>query len=147
MGKVTIEQVLEKQGLYVCTTSGVSMRPLFRHRQDTVIIRPVTGRLKKYDLPLYRRGKEYVLHRVVKVLPDSYVICGDNCESLEHGITDDQILGVVTEFYRGERHYAVTDWRHRLYARLWCKLYPLRCLGWRGKRWAARQFRKIFPKR
>ena len=32
-------------------------------------------RLKKYDVPLYRRGADYVLHRVVKVLPESYVIC------------------------------------------------------------------------
>lgn len=145
--KPTIEEILKKQGLYVCTTSGVSMRPLFRHRQDTVILRPATGRLKKYDVPLYRRGNDYVLHRVVKVLPDSYVICGDNCEQLEHGITDDQIVGVLTEFYRGERHVSVTNPLYRAYARLWCGSFPLRMLWRRTRRVAARLFRKIFPKK
>ncbi len=144
---LTIEEVLEKQGLYVCTTSGVSMRPLFRHRQDTIVIRPVAGRLSRYDVPLYRRGKEYVLHRIVKVLPDSYVICGDNCEQLEYGITDAQIVGVLTEFYRGERHVTVANPWYRLYARLWCGCFPLRMLWRRGKRLAARAFRKIFPKK
>ena len=69
-----IEDVLREKGLYVSTTAGVSMYPMLRDRRDTIMIRPAEGRLKKYDVPLYRRGKAYVLHRIVKVLPDSYVI-------------------------------------------------------------------------
>ena len=75
------------------------MYPMLRDRRDTIMIRPVEGRLKKYDVPLYRRGyrrgEAYVLHRIVKVLPDSYVICGDNCFKKEYGIREEQILGVL----------------------------------------------------
>ncbi|MDO5305842.1 MAG: hypothetical protein Q4E87_09745, partial [bacterium] len=77
---------------------------MLRNRRDTIVIRPYEGRLKKYDVPLYKRGNDYVLHRIVKVLPDSYVICGDNCLNKEYGITDEQILGVLTEFYRDGTH-------------------------------------------
>ena len=70
----SVEEALRENGVYISTTSGVSMRPLFANRRDTVIISPVNGRLKKYDVPLYRRGDQYILHRIVKVLPDSYVI-------------------------------------------------------------------------
>ena len=147
MSKTTIEEVLQEQGLYVCSTSGVSMRPLFRHRQDTVVIRPANGRLHRYDIPLYRRGNDYVLHRIVKVLPDSYIICGDNCETLEHGITDDQILGVVTEFFRGETHVSVNNPLYRAYSVIWCTLFPLRMMLRKARRYGVRLFRKLFPKR
>ena len=47
---------------------GVSMLPMLRQGRDTVTLSPVTGRLRKYDLPLYRREDgRYVLHRVVGV--------------------------------------------------------------------------------
>lgn len=144
--EATIEQILKQEGVFVSTTSGVSMEPLFRHRRDTIIIRPVTGRLKKYDVPLYRRGKDYVLHRIIKVLPDSYVILGDNCVAKEHGITDDQIVGVLTEFYRKDKHVTVNNFWYRLYARLWCASYPLRMTYRRVRGFAGRVYRKIFPK-
>ena len=83
-----IEDVLKEDRIFVSTTVGVSMYPMLRSRRDTIIIEPYEGRLKKYDIPLYKRGSRYVLHRIVDVLPDSYVICGDNCMEKEYGITD-----------------------------------------------------------
>ena len=101
--KRQIEDVLAEEGLFVSTTVGVSMFPMLRNRRDTIIVMPYEGRLKKYDVPLYKRGSDYILHRIIEVLPDSYVICGDNCIQKEYGITDEQILGVLTGFYRGSK--------------------------------------------
>ena len=117
-GACRIEDVLAREGAYVATTAGVSMRPMLRDRRDTVVIEPCAGRLAKYDVPLYRRGDDYVLHRVVDVLPDSYVICGDNCVELERGVTDEQVVGVLAGFYRGERRVRMGRAAYRLYARL-----------------------------
>lgn len=64
--KLTIEEALESQGFYMSTTVGVSMFPLLRNRRDTILIRPVTEPLKKYDVPLYKENN-YVLHRIVKI--------------------------------------------------------------------------------
>lgn len=121
-----IEDILKEKGVYVSTTVGVSMYPMLRNRRDTIVIRPYTGRLKKYDVPLYKRGDKYILHRIVKVLPEGYVICGDNCLRREYGITDNQILGVLTEFYRDGRHIDIENLWYRVYVRGWTASYPVR---------------------
>lgn len=122
---INIEQALEQEGVFVSTTSGVSMRPLFKDRRDTIVVVKPTGRLKKYDVPLYRSGDKYLLHRIIEVLPDSYVIRGDNCYAKEYGITDDDIVGVLREFYRKNKHHTVDEWGYRFYARVWVALHPL----------------------
>ena len=121
-----IEEVIKEQGMLVCTTAGTSMYPMLRDRRDTIIVKPYEGRLKKYDVPLYKSGTRYILHRIVEVCPDSYVICGDNCERKEYGITDEQILGVLTGFYRGSKLIDINSWQYKLYARIACAAFPLR---------------------
>ena len=123
----TIEQQIAENGFYISTTVGVSMRPMLRNRRDRVIIRSTEGkRLSKWDLPLYKRpdGK-YVLHRVIEVRDGYYVIRGDNTYAKEH-VPDDWIVGVMTEFYRGERHVLATNRGYRRYAAFWQTVYPLR---------------------
>ena len=117
---------MTENGIYVGLTRGVSMRPMLREGRDTILISPVSGRLKKYDVPLYRRGEDYVLHRVVKVRAEDYVICGDNCLRKEYGITDGQMVGVLSGFRRGEKYVAIDSKRYRLYARVWVAIYPIR---------------------
>ena len=101
MGEVLhIEDALNEKGVYVSTTSGVSMYPMLRNRRDTIIVKPPTAPLKKYDVPLYRRGDDYVLHRIIGKDDKGYIICGDNCINKEYGITENQIIGVLVGFYR-----------------------------------------------
>ena len=143
-----IEHQLAEQGFYVSTTVGCSMRPMLRNRRDRVILLPVgSERLKKYDLPLYRRpdGK-YVLHRIIGVREGWYIIRGDNTYIKER-VPDAWILGYVSEFYRGERHIRTTSRGYRLYARIWNALYPLRYLYHIGRSVAGRVWRKIHPRR
>lgn len=121
-----IEDVLKTEGIFVSTTSGKSMYPMLRNRRDTIIVQPVKEPLKKYDVVLYRRGKSYVLHRIIKLLPDGYVICGDNCLEREYGITKEQILGVLTGCYRGEKKLDLNRTSYRAYVRFWCLIYPVR---------------------
>lgn len=128
-----IKKILDEQGMYVSTTSGVSMMPMLRHRRDTIVVKPAAQRLQKYDVALYRRGQEYVLHRVIKVLPDSYVIRGDNCIAKEYGITDADVLGVLVEFYRGERRIDMNKRSYRAYCTFICAVHPLVVLKLRAK--------------
>ena len=136
----TYEQELETRGILIYSTSGYSMRPFVRSGADFVQIeRKPQHRCRKYDAVLYRRQSgKYVLHRIVKVLPDSYTLCGDHCWKREPGITDDQILGVLTGVIRNGRKIDVQHWRYRLLVRIWCALYPLRAVitYLRGIMWA-----------
>lgn len=108
---------------------GVSMLPMLRQGRDTVTLSPVTGRLRKYDLPLYRRedGK-YVLHRVVGVA-DTYTCIGDNQYVKEYGVEHRQVLAVVTSFSRDGKEYGVSSPSYRLYCRFWnVSRFLRRCL-------------------
>ena len=116
MSQIKIEDLLRDGGVYTSTTAGVSMMPMLRNRRDTIIVEPVTERLKKYDVALYKRGGAYVLHRVIEVLPDSYVIRGDNCVAKEYGITDADILGKLVQFYRDDKKINMDGVPYRIYS-------------------------------
>ena len=109
------------------------MLPLIRQGRDLLVIERAQGRLKKYDVPLYRRDSgQYVLHRVLKVRKQDYVICGDNRWSKEYGITDRHILGVLTAVLRDGKELSVKDWRYRIYVHFWCDLFPIRAFLLKG---------------
>ena len=73
----TFEEILSKDGKLVYKTKGVSMNPMLYQNRDLVVIVPNKERLKKYDVALYRRGRSYVLHRVIEVNDDgTYLIRG-----------------------------------------------------------------------
>lgn len=130
-----LKEILAKDGTVAFTTSGVSMWPLFRHRKDTIIVTKRQKRLKKYDIALFQVNNKFILHRIVKVLDHSYIICGDNCLTKEYGIKDEQILGYVTQFYRGNRLISCNNFWYRLYVYIWVNLYPIRTLIKKSKIW------------
>ena len=123
--RMTIEQVLEETGVYVGPTVGVSMLPMLKNRRDSIIVSKKTERLKPLDVALYRRGNDYVLHRVLKPVDGAYIIRGDNCYSDEY-ILEEQVIGVLTEFYRKDKHYYCTDEKYLRYAMRRVNNYPIR---------------------
>ena len=129
MNKSTFEEQLAQTGRLIYTNKGDSMMPLIKQDRDLLVIKPVNGRLKKYDVPLYRRDSgQYVLHRILKVRKDDYVICGDNRWSKEYGISDRHILGVLTAVVRDGRVVSFESWKYKLYVHLWCDFFPVRAL-------------------
>jgi len=139
---LSAEQVLKEKGVLVETTVGTSMLPLFKNRRDRVIIKPVTARLEKYDVPLYRRGNKLVLHRIIEVRENDYIICGDNCEDFET-VKDEQVIGVLSAFYRRKKYYTVEDKAYILYSKAWVSIYPLRMVYKKLRHFAAGIYHKI----
>lgn len=121
------ESVIKKNGKLVYTNVGVSMMPLIRQRKDLIHIEKVNGRLKKYDVPLYKTklGK-YVLHRIIEVTDNGYVICGDNCITKEYDITDKEIIGVLVGITRNGKYISVKDKKYLFYVHLWCDFINIR---------------------
>lgn len=128
MPKLTLEESLVKNGFLTYRIRGVSMQPMLRQGRDLFTVVPKgSERCKKYDVVLYRRPSDpYVLHRIIEVRPDSYVILGDNCIAKEYGIRDEDILGVLTSFQHNGHTVSVSDWRYRLYSRGWVFFQPVR---------------------
>lgn len=115
--ELTYEEYLNRYPRLVQTNVGVSMLPLLRQGRDLFIVeKRGVDRLRVGDVVLYRRPPDkYVLHRIVQVREKDYVILGDNCIGREYGITDKDILGVMTGFVRDGKQHSVTETGYRLY--------------------------------
>lgn len=124
----SIKEILEKSGKYTGLTKGTSMRPIIHQGRDNIIVVKPVGRLKKYDVPVYLspQGK-YIMHRIVEVHDDHYIIIGDNLKTKEY-VTDDMIVGKLVGYYRKGRRYIDCDNNklYRLYSKIWVALYPIR---------------------
>lgn len=134
MNTTTFEEEIKRSGRLVYTNVGDSMNPLIRQGRDVMVISAVNGRLKKYDVPLYKRDSgQYVLHRILKVRKDDYVICGDNRWCREFGISDRHIIGVLTSVIRDGKEVPVTDRKYKAYVHLWCDFFWVRAFILRSK--------------
>ncbi len=110
------------------TPRGVSMRPTIKGGEDQVVLGPLPPRLKKYDMPLYRRDNgQYVLHRVVAIDAErtEYTMMGDNQYHREH-IREDQLIGVVYAVVKNGKEKSVDRLAFRLYSRFWHYSRPVR---------------------
>lgn len=130
MNKTTVkfEEEIERHGNLIYQNTGDSMMPLLRQGKDLMVVtRKPDTRLKRYDVPLYKRDSgQYVLHRILKVREQDYVICGDNRWQKEYGITDRHIIGVLAAVIRNGKSIPVTNWKYRVYVHVWCDLFPVR---------------------
>lgn len=108
------------------TPQGTSMRPMLYGGRDQVVLSPLPEKLKKYDLPLYRRDDgQFVLHRIVKA-EKTYTCIGDNQFVLEPGVRQDQMLALATGFVRKDKFYSMDSLRYRAYCRFWHWTRPIR---------------------
>lgn len=125
LDRLSAEAALTQKGIFATTVSGVSMRPMLAGRRDTAVISPITAPLRKYDVVLFRRGEQLVLHRIVDIRGAQYIIRGDNCVGSDL-VGKEQILGILTQFTRKGRQISVSAPGYRLYCRLWVASHPLR---------------------
>lgn len=150
---MTFEEILAKQGKLVYTNVGTSMMPLLRQHRDLLIIAPKPeGRLKMWDVPLYRRDNgQYVMHRVLWVRKNDYILCGDNQWHLEKGIQDRHIIGVLEARSRDGKLLPVrataehpeVPFSYKLYVFLWCFFFPIRAfLVYFHTKWIIYKYRK-----
>lgn len=122
-----IKEQLHNGGNVSFTPKGNSMLPLFRNNKDIVtLVKPVFP-LKKYDIVLYQRDNgNYVLHRIVALENDSYVMRGDNQFRNERGISKEQIIAKVSSFQRKGRAVSCMSGRYRIYSFLWTNTVKIR---------------------
>lgn len=132
----TFEDLLKNKGYLLYTNIGTSMMPLLRARRDVIEIQSKSKeRCEKYDVVLYKRGNRYILHRILKVLPDNkYLIAGDNNTFIEKDITDDRILGIMTKVIRNGKAVTPDNIWYKIYVHLWCDVYPVRMIIIRMKK-------------
>ena len=138
----TCEEVLKRDGRLVYRIRGTSMMPMLRQNKDIVVIERPEGRAERFDTVLYRRGKAYVLHRVIRVKEDGYVIYGDNTFSAEN-VPDSAVIGILTAFVRGGREISAGNSIYRMYVRIWHAIFPVRYVLFLMRRAASKVKHKL----
>ncbi len=137
-----IKEELEAGHSVRFSPSGISMLPMLRDGIDSVILSPLPEKLRKYDLPLYRRASgQYVLHRVIKV-GRTYTCIGDNQFYKETDLQHGQMIALVTSFYRNNKEIQTSNLGYQIYCRFWHYSRPIRHLYKSGIRWLWRHIKK-----
>lgn len=123
-----IQETLDQGGTFSLTITGSSMFPFILGGRDKVTLSPLPEKLKKNDLPLYRRANgAFVLHRIVKVCKDgTYVCCGDHQWLPEKNLTRDQMIGLATQYVRKGKTLTNKNVLYRCYRTFWTWVLPLR---------------------
>ena len=125
---MTFEEELNLHGGFIFTNVGDSMKPLIRQGRDILeITKRPDGRLQKYDIPLYKVGDKYILHRILRVRESDYIVAGDHNYRKEL-VTESQIIGILTGLTRDGKQRNLSGWKYRLYLFIWCDLYPIRAM-------------------
>lgn len=138
---------LQNGGKANLVVTGVSMKPMLKEGRDTVILAPITTDPVTGDIVLYRRDNgKFVLHRIIRVTPEGYLISGDNQYELEE-VSRGQLLAVVGGFTRKGRSHTLREPGYRLYRWAWVKLFWLRKPYIKLRRRLGRVYRRLFNRR
>ena len=116
-----IEKIIAEQGFVISPIKGDSMLPMLDEKKDSVKIVPASAVLEKYDLPLYRRpGGQLVLHRIIEVKKNHYIICGDNRKELEK-VPHRWVIGVTEGFFKDGEYVPVSNEGYVEYVKKHCE--------------------------
>lgn len=119
-----IMEVLGTGSSITITPTGYSMCPMIKNiGKDTVTLSPVTLPLKKYDIPLYKStNNRLVIHRIIKINKNgNFTMAGDNSFYLEHNVSPDSVIGVVTSFNRKGKDISCKSIKYKIYVRFWTR--------------------------
>ena len=126
----SIRDSLDRNGFIMSEVKGVSMLPTLRQCRDKVIIEVPKNDLQKGDMVLYVRfDGAYVLHRIIEVRADEYLIRGDNTYIIEY-VPKKNIVGIVTHIIRNDTMIDTNNPAYSNYLFILDKLYPLRKKLW-----------------
>lgn len=115
-----IREVLSSDGEFRIYPRGTSMLPLLRQGKDSVALRRLDRAPRKFDILFYQRSDgSYILHRVKEVTPQGMILWGDNHVMLEHGVTEDMVIGYAARIFRDETEINCDSFLYRGYLWLW----------------------------
>ena len=115
---------------------------MLRQYRDSVVLAPVDDRLQQGDIALYQRDDgSYVLHRVIRLIPEGYLFCGDNQAELET-VRQDQLVAVVTSYIKKGQQRRLNEPGYCLYRFVWVKLFGFR----KGYIWLRRRLGRRYSR-
>lgn len=141
--KIDIIKLLESGENVQVIPEGYSMYPMLVPKRDSVIVKPISKKIRRGDVVLYRRDEgTLVLHRVCRVKEDGYYMVGDNQVTVEGPLKKEQIKGILVAFVRNQKEYTVKNYIYSFYAHIWLTLRPVRRPIQLSAAWLKRRVKK-----
>ena len=124
-----LEKELNKKGSIIWKCNGISMLPFIKADRDIVILESIKSEPKPYDVVMYKLDSvnKYVLHRLLYVDGNTYVILGDNCVTLEY-VPKEKVIAVMTGIIRDGKKIDIDTLWYKLYMQLWIKPWKFRII-------------------
>ena len=111
----TVRDMLLEGKTVRVTVRGQSMLPFFRSG-STVTLRPLReGDIRRLNVVLADIGGHFAIHRIISVEPDRITLLGDGNTQGTEVVARESIYGIVD-----------CSATHRLFARIWLWMRPLR---------------------
>lgn len=124
-----IEDMLHSGQCARFVVSGNSMWPLIIHNRDSVLIRSCErGQLKPGDIILFRKGKGYMLHRIIARKQGGYITAGDGNLFTDGYVPERDVIARVVKIYRKDIVIDCNKWYWKPIVRLWICAFPVRKL-------------------
>ena len=106
---------------------GNSMYPFLSGDKDYILLSPVNEHVVKNDVVLFFYRGRHVLHRVIKIEGEKYIIQGDGVYASREFCHSKDIIGKVTQIQRPSgKIIPVTSFKWRMFSLLWVNLRFLR---------------------
>ena len=127
-----IETALREGKPFPLLATGNSMYPFLRSHRDSVVLTASGGRpFRRGEIVLFRRRGQppestYVLHRVLRVLPDGGLVMNGDAQVWTETIRPEQVLGTVSKLVRDGREISCSSPCYRVLSGLWRLTRPLR---------------------
>ena len=98
-----IKEAVKSGKGFVLTVTGQSMRPTLRNLKDKVELVALKKELRKGDLLFFERDDgSCILHRVIKVQSDSYIVSGD-AQTWTEVVKKDKAIAIVKRVCKNGR--------------------------------------------
>lgn len=126
--KITADyiEVLKNKGSLVFVPGGNSMWPFIKNKKSSVVISVPKQEPVKWDVIFFqRKNGEYVLHRIIEVCSNGYIVAGDS-QNYSEFVDKQNVLGILEGYYVNKKYISVNNAKYKK----------------RVKRWYARPFLK-----
>ena len=143
----TIEKELSEKGSFAIVPKGESMLPMIRGGREVVVITKPSGKIRKYDVVLFKdEAGRYVLHRVIKITPDTLVTRGDNTYFKEY-VRETSVIGVLSSYNKNGKTHSTKSFFYKIYTKRRVLSYPLRLAFIKARCALIKIYKTIFKKR
>lgn len=124
-----VRQALNDGGQFKLLVTGGSMFPFIKHLRDSVfLVHPSSRKTRRGDIVLIEREtKQLVLHRIIKMKPDGFIMNGD-AQNWDEFVPFEQVVAVVSKIERKGRLISCDSRGYRFLSGLWMLLRPFRGL-------------------